>query len=59
MEMEWKNWEKNYFVKLIWKWNGMERNEGENNYTLSMELRWNGMECSVEFSGEGNGKGME
>ena len=24
-----------------------------------MELVWNGIDCSVEFPGEGNGKGME
>ena len=29
MEMEWKKWEKNNFVKWIWKRNGME-----------MEWRW-------------------
>ena len=29
IEMEWKRWAYNDFVKWIWKWNGME-----------METRW-------------------
>ena len=54
--MEWKKWEKNYFVKWIWKWNGME-----------MEIikrsvwSWDGINWIVwwNFQKRGNGKGME
>ena len=52
--MVWKKWE-NFFLMGL----ELERNGHGNNYMLSMELGWNGMDCSVEFSGEGIGKGME